>query len=422
MSGGKSYALLLEPLRHMRNPHFGGTIFRRTREQIRVEGGLWDTASLIYPLAHARGYKQSLDWRFPSGASVNFAGIEHEKDLFNYQGAQMPYIAFDELTHFDKKMFWYMFSRNRSPSGVSGYIRAACNPDPDSWVKEFIQWWLDPLTGYAIPARSGKIRYFWRHRDVLHWAFNPETLKKQFGAECMPKSVTFIKSTVHDNKILLEKDPAYIANLHALPEVEREQLLNGNWNVRPSSGTYFRASTFGVVDFAPVEVIMRVRYWDRAATPKQGNNDPDATCGLLLSKTADGMYFIEDVQHFFEGPFEVEKAIKETAAIDGKDVIVAYNQDPGSAGVYEAQSMSKKLDGYSVIYWPKTGSKANMAKPVATQARAGNFKLVRGLWNGSFARELENFTGEDNDYHDDQVDALSGAYEVIQKGRLIFVA
>src|SRR5690554_534113 len=49
--GGKTWALLLEPLSHIANPGFGGVIFRRTTVQVRNEGGLWDESARMYPLA-----------------------------------------------------------------------------------------------------------------------------------------------------------------------------------------------------------------------------------------------------------------------------------------------------------------------------------------------------------------------------------
>ena len=77
---------------------------------------------------------------FSSGAKVSFGHLERYEDCLGWQGSQIPLICFDELTHFNEDVFWYMFSRNRSDSGVPGYIRATTNPDPDSWVAEFISW------------------------------------------------------------------------------------------------------------------------------------------------------------------------------------------------------------------------------------------------------------------------------------------
>lgn len=169
--GGKTYALLLEPLRHIGNSEFGCVAFRKTSNQITAEGGLWDTSYLIYPQCGGEPRKTPPhSWTFPSGMKITFAHIQLEKNVLDWQGTQIPLIMFDELTHFSKSRFFYMLSRNRSGSGVKGYIRASCNPDASSWVAEFINWWWDPKTGYVIPERSGKIRWMYRLNDEIHWA------------------------------------------------------------------------------------------------------------------------------------------------------------------------------------------------------------------------------------------------------------
>src|SRR6516225_5233687 len=67
-----------------------------------------------------------------------------------------------------------MVSRNRSTCGVRPYIRATCNPDADSWVAEFISWWIDPVSGRPIPERAGVLRYFVRIAEKIVWADRPE--------------------------------------------------------------------------------------------------------------------------------------------------------------------------------------------------------------------------------------------------------
>lgn len=155
--------------------------------------------------------------------------------------------CFDEITHFSEQQFWYMLSRNRSGCGVRPYIRATCNPDADSWVANLIAWWINPDTGYAIPERSGKLRWFIRLGEKLIWADEPKELAiftdPITGKPIPPKSLTFIPSSLADNKILALADPGYIANLLALPIVERERLLNGNWKIRWRGQTFFDITT-----------------------------------------------------------------------------------------------------------------------------------------------------------------------------------
>jgi predicted phage terminase large subunit-like protein len=408
--GGKSYSLLLEPCYHVENGKFRTVIFRRTQPMIRQPGGLWDASRDIYTRLGAEAREQPLEWHFPSGAVVKFAGMELESDCYAWQGSEICLLAFDELTQFSEPQFFYLLSRNRSTCGVRPYVRGSCNPDADSWLRNFLAWWIDPDTGLPIPERAGVLRWFVRREDTLHWGDTRQELVDQFGSDAEPKSVTFIPAKVSDNKLLLQKDPAYVSNLKALPLVDRERLLHGNWNVRAAAGNYFRREWFTIVDHAPAETVARVRFWDRAASERKAGADPDATVGLLLSKDKAGTYYVEHVAKMFATPGAVTAAMVSIAGADGRQTTVAFHQDPASAGKMEAEHTSRALDGFNVRFTPATGNKEVRAKPASAQAEAGNIKIVRGPWNDDFLRVLENFpTGR----HDDEVDALSGAHAML---------
>ena len=152
---GKSWAILLEPLRHVTtNKEFAAVCFRRNTTQIRNPGGLWDESAKVYPTVGSTPVNHLLEWRWPSGGKVKFAHLEHDSTVNEWQGSQIPLIMFDELCHFSKSQFFYMLSRNRSMCGVRPYVRATCNPDADSWVAEFISWWIDQETGYPITQNN----------------------------------------------------------------------------------------------------------------------------------------------------------------------------------------------------------------------------------------------------------------------------
>ena len=420
--GGKSFALLLEEAYHVANAQFRSVIFRRTIPMLRQPGGLWDKSQEVYRALGGVAKEQTLEWVFRSGARVKFAGMDLESDCYNWQGSEIHLLAFDELQQFSSLQFFYLLSRNRSTSGVRPYVRATCNPDSDSWLRGFLHWWIDETTGLPIKERSGVLRWFVRREDELFWADTRQELVEKFGSDAEPKSVTFIPASVYDNKILLTKDPTYVSNLKALPLVERERLLHGNWNVRATAGNYFRREWFGLVEAAPVGVAGRVRFWDRAASELRSGTDPDATIGLRLSKTRDGIYYVEHVLKMFASPHKVEQTMKNCAKQDGVQTTVGFMQDPGSAGVAEAQSTARALDGFFVKFGTATGDKETRAKPISAQCEAGNVKIIRGNWNEWFLRELENFPAGK---HDDCVDALSGAYELIwrssQGGAIAFV-
>lgn len=419
--GGKTYALLLEPLRHYNNPNFGTVIFRRNNTQIRNEGGLWDESMKVYGPLGAKPRESMLDWTFPRGGRVKFWHLEYASTVQDWHGSQIPLLGLDELTTFLESQFWYMQSRNRSDSGVSGYTRATCNPDADSWVRKFIDWWIDNDTGFPIPERSGVLRWFIRLSEELIWADSKEELIAKYGAEQMPQSLTFIPSKVQDNKILMAKDPTYLAKLRALPRVERMRLLEGNWNVRRSAGAYFQKSYFEILEAEPAGGVT-IRWWDRASTkPHESNKNPDWTAGVKMKKMPSGIYVVCDVDRFRDGPLEVERRVTNCATIDGREVEVGLFQDPGSAGASDVSHYTRNvLKGFRVRIVKPTKDKITQALGYSASAENNNVKLVRGKWNEPFLTEHDNFpaveTSSDSDSKgkDDQVDGAAAAYNYLE--------
>ena len=244
---GKTFTLLLEPLRHKDVEGFGAVIFRRTYTQIRSEGGLWDASKKIYSLvAGAKPKESSYEWFFGKSSKLKFSHLEYEKNIYDWQGSEIPMIGFDELTHFSESMFFYLLSRNRSTCGVSPYVRATCNPDPDSWVAEFISWWIDPVTGFPIPERQGAVRYFVRDGKSYIWGDSKKEVTEKATyylepliegskglakAEDFIKSATFIGGSIYDNAELLKVNPEYLGNLASQSDEEKSRLLHGNWKV-----------------------------------------------------------------------------------------------------------------------------------------------------------------------------------------------
>lgn len=415
--GGKTWALLMEPLRHVANPDFGAVFFRRTTVQIRNEGGLWDESVKLYPLLAASPKEVTLEWRFPSGSSVSMAHLEHDKTVENWQGSQIALLLFDELTHFSEKQFFYMLSRNRSMSGVRPYVRATCNPDADSWVARFISWWIDQETGYPIPERAGVLRWFVRIGDAIHWADRPEdlaqhTMLDETGA-CVPippKSVTFIPAKLTDNKALMAADPGYMANLMALSTVERERLLGGNWKIRPAAGLLFKRQWCEVID-APPAGTRWMRGWDLAATPKtDANPDPDATAGTKIGVMPDGRYVVGHHVKDWLAPHGVRALLKNTATQDGQETTISLPQDPGQAGKDQKGNLASHLTGFNVRFSPESGDKITRFSPFSAQAEAGNVAVVRGDWNEAWFSALEGFPEAK---HDDDADSTSRAFNAL---------
>lgn len=437
----------------------------------------------VFPLIGAEPKKTpNPQFVFPSGAKVVFGHLERYADCLSYQGSQIPLICFDELTHFDEDVFWYMFSRIRSDSGIDGYIRATTNPDPDSWVRNFIDWWIGK-NGLAIPERSGKIRWFVRingeciwgdtRMDLLRYQFDGEitavdkthedtdelfmldpndtkaqtivkkgekgvlyviTGTKEFfqwdGNEYRrlqaPKSVTFILSTLQDNKILMRNDPSYLANLQALPLVEQERLLGGNWDIRPSAGMYFPRSKVNLIDEIPNDVVRWVRAWDLAGTEDKRTNNPQDgpayTAGVLMGKRRNGGIVIADVINHRLNSSDVRETVLNTAKADKAAykwrIRIRMNQDPGQAGKEQAEQYIKLLSGFSVNIERESGSKETRAEALSAQwigvkgSEKGNVYVLNAPWTNAYLAQMDGFP--DRKFKD-MADASSTGFLELEK-------
>ena len=216
---GKSYALLADPMRYFNNSNFSGLILRRTNDELREL--IWKSQELypkIYP--EAKWQEKKSQWVFPSGGKLWMTYLERDEDVLRYQGLSFSYIAFDELTQYATPFAWnYMRSRLRSTDPTLPlFQRATTNPGGrgHGWVKKMF---VDPAPGNikfaATDIDTGKTLTF------------PEGHEKE-GQPLFYRR--FIPATLKDNPYLM-KDGQYEANLLALPEMQRRQLLEGDWAV-----------------------------------------------------------------------------------------------------------------------------------------------------------------------------------------------
>lgn len=423
--GGKTFALLLQPLRHVDTPGFGAVIFRRSYPQIVQQGGMWDESEIMYSEQGGNPLRGRLLWRWPSGARISFAHMNFEADKLNYQGAQIAMIGWDQLEHFSESMFFYMLSRNRSTCGVKPYIRATCNPDADSWLATFLAWWIDQDTGYPIPERAGKVRWFVRIGERIVWSDDQAALRAEHAE---PKSVTFIPAKVTDNAILMAKDPGYLTNLMALAPVDRGRLLEGNWRIKAEAGKVFNRAWFEVVTAAPSGGA-EVRFWDFAATAKgQRGSDPDFTAGVKVRQAGGKVFFVIDCVAEQIGPAAGDVLFVNTCVQDaldaraaGRRYSVRWETEPGSAGIKETRRLVTLLreafakHGMTVDAGGvrSTGDKLTRAASLASTAQVGDVKLVAGPWVEGW---LQHMHGQPDLPHDDIMDASAGAFNALTSG------
>ena len=353
-------------------PGYTAILFRRTYKDLSLPEALMDRAQEWLGPTPAKWNGENHTWTFPSTARLCFGYMETETDKYRYQSAAFQFIGFDEVVQFLEAEYRFMFSRLRrlETSPVPLRMRSATNP--------------------------GGVGHEW--------------VKQRFLIEGREKGRVFIPAKLEDNPYLDQK--TYRASLSELDPVTRAQLLNGDWSARTTGGK-FRREWFKIVDDYPRGAV-KARYWDLAATEAAKGKDPDYTVGALLTQK-DGVYYIIDIKRARGTPKDVGDLIKQTAETDGHEIDIHMELEPGSAGIANIDHYARHvLVGFSFHGQKTTGSKEIRANPVSSAAEAGNVKLVRGPWINDFLDEAEAFPGG---VHDDQVDAVSGAFAIVARGR-----
>jgi hypothetical protein len=217
--GGKSYSLVADPVRYFANAHARMLLVRRSTEELRE---LISVSKQLYPQAipGIKFMERDKTWVAPNGATLWMSYLDRDDDVMRYQGQAFNWIGFDELTQWPTPYAWnYMRSRLRSTkaSGLPLYMRATSNPGGPGhqWVKKHF---IDP----SVPDKS-----FWatdENGEVIKW---PKGHSRE-GEPLFKRK--FIPATLFDNPYLSE-DGMYEANLLSLPEHQRRQLLEGDWDI-----------------------------------------------------------------------------------------------------------------------------------------------------------------------------------------------
>jgi len=177
-------------------------------------------------------------------------------------------------------------------------------------------------------------------------------------------------------------------------------------------GAVAKREWFRIVEAAPASA-QRVRYWDAAATERKlASDDPDFTVGARMV-ACEGRYCVDDLVRGQYGPGDVEQVIRQTAILDGPGVAIVVEQEPGSSGKLWAASLIRLMAGYNIRALPSTGDKLTRAMPFLAQAQAGNVSLLRAPWTADALAELCAFPVGG---HDDQVDAMAGAFVALVEG------
>lgn len=382
--GGKSDYLLMTALQFVDYPGYAALILMETVSNLGKPDALLDRAHDWLYGSDAVWQDKKKSYLFPSGARMDFGYMQYENDKYQYKSAAYHTICFDEVTMFTETQYSYLFTRNRKPKNFSIplRVRSAANPDGPGviWVKNrFVDKKNDPLTG-------------------------------------KPRVNKFIPAKLTDNPHIDQQD--YIAGLALTDPLTRRRIQDGEWLL--GTGEIFKREWFKKIESWNTGG-REVRCWDIAATEKNTENDPDFAVGAKFVLEPDNVRFIyKDRVKLRANPGAVMEAIKTTAELDGKEVIVLVEQDPGAAGKITLHAIKKMLPGYAVWGTPAMQNKVARAGPVASYAYGtdgsdGEVYIAPGPWNDDFLDQADAFP---NMKKDDDIDVLSAAFNWLMSNRV----
>ncbi len=361
--GGKSDALLMAALQYVDVPGYAALLVRRTYTDLAQPGGLMQRAKewLTGTDAHWDGRM----WRFPAGAYMAFGHLDNDSDMYSHQSSEYQFIGFDELTQLAEHRYRYLFSRARRTverDAVPVRVRSGTNP--------------------------GGVGHEWVYR--------------RFILEGPAYGRAFVPAYLDDNPHL-DRDE-YDRALRELDPVTHRQLRYGDWQIR-QHGPFFNRTLFEIVRELPSPMRM-IRMWDLAATKHQTSA---YTAGAKVGIN-DGKLYIVDMVRLRGNPGEVETAIKQTAELDGRNVVIYIEQEPGSGGVNTMDYYQRRvLVGWALRPFIPRHDKLTRAMPLSSAVHAGNVKLFSGRWNTAFLDECDSFP----DSFRDQIDAVAAAFNML---------
>ena len=293
---GKTSYLLMAAVQYVHYPHYRALILRKTYADLSLPGAIMDRAISWWDgVEGARFSHADKTCYFPSGARITFGYLASVRDHLRYQGAELHFVGIDEASQIPSRQLEYLHSRIR---------RARGDPVP---------------LRYRLASNPGDVPHDW--------------LKDTYVNGADGHRVVYLPGLMTDNPGLDVEE--YRKQLAHLDPVTRKQLEEGDWDVQLSGGVL---DVTKLKYFSAGEFRQRVRYWDFAATEQKEGVDPDWTAGVLMA-VEDGEYQVLDVQRFRVGPAEVEVRVRSQVEIDGPNVQVCIEQEPGSAGATNADTL-----------------------------------------------------------------------------------
>ena len=252
--GGKSEATIWDALKYaLQYKGSHQIIFRRTFPDL--QRSIIMRTLQVYPKELGKYNSSKHEWTFINGSVVELAYWDNDSNYMNYQGAEYDVIRWEELTQFEERWYIYMLSRLRGANGYPKMVKSTTNPGGTghSWVKR-------RFVGVGAPEQIHLVPKTDDNGTQLN---HPQT------GEPLVNRVMFIPANVYDNTALMESDPGYLIRLMSLPDNERKQLLEGDWDT--FAGQYFSEFSRLINVVEPFDIPSE---WRRYRAMDEGYSDP----------------------------------------------------------------------------------------------------------------------------------------------------
>lgn len=388
--GGKSYAMIIDPLRYAHKAAHRALILRKTMPELRE---LIDKSRELYPKAFPGAKFREVEkrWKFPSGATVEFGFLEKDADVYRYQGQAFSWIGFDEITHLATEFPWqYLGSRLRTTDPeIDVYLRCTANPGGvgHGWVKK----------RYIDPAPSN---------TAFKYGTNPVTKE--------PLTRKFIPATLSDNPHLAN-DGRYEAMLESLDELSRRRLLNGDWNI--NEGTAFPEFHRESHVIEPFDI---PAHWNRFKGADYGYASPSAVVWLAVDPE-DGTLIVykelyaKGLTANDLGQMIVDLEADEVMPVPGVLDTAAWNRTG-----YTGPTIGQTLCGppYNIKFRPadknRVGGKIQIHQRLKVNSDTGRPGLQFFSTCKDTIREIETLTPDPNNSEDVDTKQSDHAYDALR--------
>jgi hypothetical protein len=300
--GGKSEATIWDALKYaITHPSSRQIIFRRTFPDL--QRSIVMRTLQAYPQRLGKYNQSKHEWTFINGSIIELAYWDNDSNYANYQGAEYDVIRWEELTQFEERWYVYMLSRLRGSRPYPRSVKSTTNPGGvgHTWVKKRF---LD----IGAPEQV---------HDVHETDDNGNPLHDREGKPVISRRI-FIPANIYDNEALLSNDPGYLTRLQMLPDNERKQLLDGDWDT--FAGQYFSEFSRALHVVEPFEIPTE---WRRYRAMDEGYNDPFVCLWFAIDFDGNCYLYREFVKSKLLSHEQAETVLRMTPKAEKIDYTVA---------------------------------------------------------------------------------------------------